>query len=217
MYFASTYAIMKAISYDKGAEMRKNELICLGLIYSKPNYVYALDHAITTFKMDEWVRLSRSSIYNTLIKLVKNEYASMRVEKSGNMPDRKVYAITEKGRLKLHDEIVKIIENIGTTENLFYLSVGFFFDINSEEAKTLLAARIEKFEKRISELEKSLEDARVNKQAHIIIQCKAGIKHSLIEMELINDILEIYEEMPEYFHHGLLQFYQQVVFADKDK
>lgn len=197
--------------------MRKNELVCLGLIYSKPNYVYALDHAIKVFKMNEWVNLSRSSIYNTLGKLVKLTYVELSIEKHGNMPDRKVYTITSEGKRRLKEAVIKIIQDVSPTENLYYLAIGFFFDLEPDEAIQLLKERREKFAQRIRDFEASYLDAEQNAFHHIELQCQAGIKHSQVEVALIDELISKYEKEPMYFSKGLIDFYTEVVFNSGDE
>lgn len=194
--------------------MRKNELICLGLIYSKPNYVYVLNHAVKTFKMDEWVNLSRSSMYNTLGKLVKDRYVDLTIEKNGSMPDRKIYSITDDGKKKLKEEVIKIIKDVSPSENLFYLVIGFFFELDSQEAIELLIERKNKFLERIKNFEKSYIDAQNNSFHHINIQCRAGILHSQVEVKLIDELILLYEKDPSYFSKGLVDFYKDIVFTE---
>lgn len=187
--------------------MKKNELICLGLIYNKPNYVYAIDSAIKAYKLDAWVNLPRSSIYNTLSKFVKLAYADLEIIKIGNMPDRKVYTITDHGKKVLNQAVLSIIEDVGTTENLFYLSLGFLFDLDKDMLMNSLLIRKSKYQERISDLKESLEMADKKGLHHFVIQAKAGIKHSQVELKIIDEILSVIESNPDYFKEGLKEFY----------
>lgn len=191
--------------------MAKNDLICLGLIYSAPCHAYAIDEIIRTLKLNEWNNLSRSSIYNTLGKLAKEKYIDISIEQKGNMPQRKVYSISQKGKERLHDEIIKSMADIGNKDNIFYMGLNFYFDINKDEAKEHLTNRIGLIENKITQLKEGYKDACDNDLYHAQIQCLAGIKHSEIEIELIKNIINIFEEKPDYFAKELPKVFKRII------
>ena len=85
--------------------MGMKEMISLGLIYPQPCHAYALDAFIRVVKFYQWANISRATIYNTLKRLESQGCVTVKTEKVGNMPERNVYTITEKGKRRLLKEI----------------------------------------------------------------------------------------------------------------
>lgn len=191
--------------------MAKNELVCLGLIYTTPCYPYIIDEVVKKLQLDQWGYFSRSSIYNTLGKLEKDAYVNIQLEKVGNMPDRKVFSITEKGKERLLDELIKSIYDLSPKENMFYMAVGFYFNLDKALAEEHLNKRLELIRKRKSYLQNCLKDAMESGLLHAVVQCKAGLKHADVEAEMIHDILKIYEVNPAYFSEQLMTMYQNII------
>jgi DNA-binding PadR family transcriptional regulator len=66
--------------------LAKNEMVCLGLVYSEPCHTYALDRFIKEMGLEEWGNFSRSSVYNTLARLESEGCVEVTTEKVSKMP-----------------------------------------------------------------------------------------------------------------------------------
>ena len=78
------------------------------------------------------------------------------VEKVGNMPDRTVYTITEKGEKEFRDTLRKSILQFDYDTNVFSIA-GFFIDVfNKQEKVELLEKRLEILEKYLDGIKKQI-------------------------------------------------------------
>ena len=84
----------------------------LGFFLEKPNYGYEvykhLDTATSFFKI--W-HLKRSQFYNFLEKLFTENYLSHEYEEGQQYPDRRIFSITNSGRLKLINWVETPVEH----------------------------------------------------------------------------------------------------------
>ncbi|MBN2407609.1 MAG: PadR family transcriptional regulator [Elusimicrobia bacterium] len=122
--------------------MTKNRLIVLGLLEERPMHGYQIDQEIKRRHMNIWAKVNTASIYNTLVTLRKEGLIRVSREKKGNMPERKVYHITEKGKSRLSglvgDGLSKFVLY---NQSVFLLSVGFIRSLDRQEAVRALEKR----------------------------------------------------------------------------
>ncbi len=69
----------------------------LGLIYEKPLNAYAIIKLLNDMNVKWWFNIADSTVYSTLKTLETKEYITGTTEKVGNMPDRTVYSLSDKG------------------------------------------------------------------------------------------------------------------------
>lgn len=81
--------------------LSKTAVLLMGIIYEKPINAYELTKLFDHINIKWWFNISDSTIYVTLRNLVKRELIEGTTEKVGNMPDRTIYSITEKGKAEL--------------------------------------------------------------------------------------------------------------------
>ncbi|MBN1384370.1 MAG: PadR family transcriptional regulator [Elusimicrobia bacterium] len=127
--------------------MTRNRLAVLGLLREHPRHGYQIDQEIKKRSMDKWANIAIASVYNTLTAYEKKGLVTVKKEKVGNMPERKVYHITSKGIKELaalvEDGLIKIVPHSNV---VFLLSVGFITNIPPKKALEALIKRKEQLE-----------------------------------------------------------------------
>lgn len=191
--------------------MGKNEMVSLGLIYSQPCHAYALDAFIRVVKVDQWTNISRASIYNTLKRLAAEGCITVKTEKVGNMPERNVYTITEKGRQRLLEELRQNMLFPQESGNTFALAMLFCFGMPAKEAIGILEKRIAILNNEIEKLEMDCEKAEKNKVYNWVIFSKAGIKHMELEIETAKEFIKLFREVPDYYDKNVYELYRYLV------
>lgn len=108
--------------------MSNIDLVLLGLIKQQPQSAYDIQKNVKYRHISRWVRISEQSIYKKVLQLELKEYISSYTEKNGNMPDKTIYTITEKGNIyfkKLMNEISNRELNIFIDFNAIIMNLNF--------------------------------------------------------------------------------------------
>ncbi len=179
--------------------MAKNELVSLALIYHEPMHAYAINALIKEMGLEYWAYISPASIYSAFSRLEKIGCVEVSTEKVGNMPERKIYTITDKGKRRFLEELREAIISKSLGDNPFYLAVSFAYGITADEAIPLLEERMAGLREalnHVTEEEKELE--KINGYSALIIT-RAGKKHIEAEIEATGEFIKLLREKPEYY------------------
>ncbi len=85
--------------------------LCLGALTCGDASGYEIKKMFEEGPFAYFHQVSFGSIYPSLAKLCDEEQISMRVESQEGRPDKKVYALTDKGRAALRDALTKVPAN----------------------------------------------------------------------------------------------------------
>ena len=88
--------------------LSKPATMLLGLIYEKPLNAYEIIKLLNYMNVKWWFNIADSTVYSTLKTLEKKEYILGTTEKIGNMPDRTVYSLSDKGK----DEFIATLKDV---------------------------------------------------------------------------------------------------------
>ena len=66
-----------------------------------------------------WYNIANSTVYATLKVLEKKEYICGNIEKGGNMPDKTVYSLTDKGKQEFLKTLRQSILSFDYDTNIF--------------------------------------------------------------------------------------------------
>ena len=78
--------------------LSKSATMLLGLINQRPLNPYEITKQLQIMNVHRWYNIANSTVYATLKVLEKKEYICGNIEKGGNMPDKTVYSLTDKGK-----------------------------------------------------------------------------------------------------------------------
>ena len=78
--------------------LSKSATMLLGLINQRPLNPYEIIKQLQIMNVHRWYNIANSTVYATLKVLEKKEYIYGSIEKDGNMPDKTIYSLTDKGK-----------------------------------------------------------------------------------------------------------------------
>lgn len=127
--------------------LSKPATLILGLISEKPLNAYEITKLLDYMNIRWWFNIADSTVYMTIKTLEKKAFIKGTVEKSGNMPDKTIYSITEMGGEEFKDTLRNSILQFDYDTNIFTIA-AFFIDIfETDEKKRLLEKRLEILQK----------------------------------------------------------------------
>lgn len=122
--------------------MSKPAALLLGIIYKKPLNAYEITKLLDYMNIKWWFNIADSTVYATLKTLRKKGLIEGTIEKEGNMPDKTVYSLTEKGEDELRESIRQSILHFDYDTNIFTIAAFFMDILEKEERKKLLEERL---------------------------------------------------------------------------
>lgn len=136
--------------------LSKPATMLLGIIYEKPLNAYEIIKLLNYMNVKWWFNIADSTVYSTLKTLEKKEFITGTTEKVGNMPDRTVYSLTDKGDTELKDTLKKSILQFNYDTNIFSIAAFFINIFTSAEQFTLLEKRLDILTKYRAGIEKQI-------------------------------------------------------------
>jgi len=104
------------------------DLIILGYLLHGEKSAYEMVKEFETWNLSYWVKISNASIYKKIIKLSKDGYLDSKNIKEGEMPEKTVYYINEKGHNYFHELMEKYSTNFS---NIYFDFSGFIVNLNN--------------------------------------------------------------------------------------
>lgn len=83
------------------------DLILLGSLCKEPQSAYNLQKQVEARNLQRWVKIGSFTVYKKVIQYEKKGYVSGETIKNGNMPEKTIYSITQKGRLAFKEYMHK--------------------------------------------------------------------------------------------------------------
>lgn len=174
--------------------MKKNEIVILGLLLEKEMYGYEILNAIKMRHLDDWAKISTSSLYRALERLEHDGFVHVKREKVGKTPQRNIYDVTEKGKKRLAANLRKAIGKFYYNENPFGIALSFIYGLEPEEAISLLNRRLKKVEELIDHL-KSVHKFIVNRiPLNWVFMTEGAVYGVYIERKIIKKMIKAYED-----------------------
>ncbi len=143
--------------------------ILLGIIEQQPVNGYELNKWLSTMHVRDWYPIASSTVYATLKTAEKKGYIVGTTEKSGNMPDKTVYSITESGKIKFLETIKSFIVDFEYDITPFTIGMFFIQAIQREEIPSLMEKRITLLKKYNEEVALQIEKMADNKVGQLFI------------------------------------------------
>lgn len=136
--------------------LSKPATMLLGLIYEKPLNAYEIIKHLNYMNVKWWFNIADSTVYSTLKALEKKEYIIGTTEKVGNMPDRTVYSLSEKGKDEFISTLKASILQFNYDTNIFSIAAFFLNTFTPEEQQKLLQERLTVLQKYRTGIEKQV-------------------------------------------------------------
>ena len=171
--------------------LSKPATMLLGLIYEKPLNAYEIIKHLNYMNVKWWFNIADSTVYSTLKTLEKKEYIIGTTEKVGNMPDRTVYSLSEKGKDEFISTLKASILQFNYDTNIFSIAAFFLNTFTPEEQQKLLQERLTVLQKYRTGIEKQVNPLWENE---VSATHSANVKRmiDLVDAEItgINRLLE---------------------------
>ena len=136
--------------------LSKPATMLLGLIYEKPLNAYEIIKHLNYMNVKWWFNIADSTVYSTLKTLEKKEYIIGTTEKVGNMPDRTVYSLSEKGKDEFISTLKASILQFNYDTNIFSIAAFFLNTFTPEEQQKFLQERLTVLQKYRTGIEKQV-------------------------------------------------------------
>lgn len=107
--------------------LSKSATMIMGLINTSPLNAYEIVKQLQWMNIKYWYNIADSTVYATIKSVEKKGYISGTVEKEGNMPDKTIYTLTDKGRDELRMTLSNSIITFDYDTNIFSIA-AFFID-----------------------------------------------------------------------------------------
>lgn len=122
--------------------LSKPAIMLLGLIYEKPLNAYEIIKQLNYMNVKWWFNIADSTVYSTLKNLEKKEFILGTAEKVGNMPDRTVYNLSEKGKKEFRNAVRASVLQFNYDTNIFSIAAFFLNIFTPKEQTELLRERL---------------------------------------------------------------------------
>ena len=158
------------------------DLIVLGIIKEKEQSAYDLQKIVEYRNISKWVRVSTPSIYKKVIQLEEKGYIKGNLSRDGNMPEKSIYHITEKGDkyfLELMKKISAQMVNVFLDFNAVIINMAMLSKNEGKEIIDNIETEIDKYKNVVSKLKME--------RKNIPICAKSIINQQVLLSEALND------------------------------
>ena len=168
----------------------KNALVILGLLSEKRLHGYDIIREVKLRGYDHWANVNIASIYNNLARLEKQRAIRARTERRGNMPERRVYAVTAAGRKILARQVIAAMQSPAVIEDLVSLGITFIYGAGRRDVLRALEARCALFGMVKGRIHKHYRDnVKTLPYNWQFLLCKT-LRHFEIEIKYFSTLIE---------------------------
>lgn len=87
------------------------DLIILGSLYQSPKSAYELQKQIEDRNLSRWVKIGSYTVYKKVVQYEAKDLVISETMRNGNMPEKTVYTLTEKGKTVFKELMTKFSAN----------------------------------------------------------------------------------------------------------
>jgi len=127
-------------------------LAVLACLYERPMHPYEVATTLRQRHKHESVRLNYGSLYGVVESLERRGLiAAQETRRSGRLPERTVYAVTDTGRIEMHDWLTDLIATPVRDYPAFQAALSFLPALPPDDVLTLLAERAQHLESELAQ------------------------------------------------------------------
>ncbi|MGD0944797.1 MAG: PadR family transcriptional regulator [Acidimicrobiales bacterium] len=125
-------------------------LVCLS---ERPMHPYEVATTLRHRQQDDSIRLNYGSLYAVVESLEKRGLiAAKGTERSGRLPERTVYGLTDAGRIEMHDWLTELVSTPVNDYPGFETALSFLFALPPGDVVELLKERAERLESEMAQM-----------------------------------------------------------------
>lgn len=171
------------------------EAAILGLLYENSYYGYQLDKIINERGMRNWTEIGFSSIYYVLKKLEEKDLVKSEKREVEGKPSRKVYTITEDGKLAMQEKVKELLSDNAKLITPFDLGIANIDVLSPQETIKSLKKYLKSTEERIEFLEHSIKmHENLNSPYNVVALFSRPLAHLNAEKQWVTDFIRKIEE-----------------------
>lgn len=179
--------------------LSKASVLILGILGQRQLNPYELIKVLRMFHVDNWFNIADSTVYATIKKLCKGGYIEGELSKNGNMPEKTIYSVTEKGKKQLEEQLIHALSTF-TYDVLNFSVAALFFDFfEKSEILKLLEERLTFLEKYEYGIDNQIEHLKnENIPVLFLVNIKRNKKIITCEKEVTKDYINEITHMKEW-------------------
>jgi DNA-binding PadR family transcriptional regulator len=136
-------------------------LVCL---YERPMHPYEVATTLRQRHKHDSVRLNYGSLYGVVDALERRGLiAAQETKRSGRLPERTVYGLTEAGRIEMHDWLTDLISTPVKDYPAFQAALSFLPALPPDDVMTLLQERAQHLESELTQAAAARELVQKNR------------------------------------------------------
>ena len=170
--------------------MNKTDLVVLGLIFEQDRYGYEIIHEIKDRQFEHWANINPASIYNRLRRLEKIGALSSRSEKVGRQPERRIYSLTESGRVMLSTMVLEALSSPLHWEYLNHLGMAFVYCADRVAVLCRIRERLGMLERAIEHIHSEIEKRQEHIPLNWILLMEASADRLKIDLKAFRSLAE---------------------------
>ena len=156
-------------------------LVCLA---EQPRHPYEIATTLRQRRKHESVRLSYGSLYGVVESLERRGLIAAReTKRSGRLPERTVYDLTEAGRIETHDWLTDLISTPVKEYPAFQAALSFLPALPPQDVAMLLRERVQRLETELAQ-ERAVRELVEKHQLPRLVWVEAEFGMVLREAEL---------------------------------
>lgn len=189
--------------------LSKIALLVLGCIAEKPLNPYHLTKLFAQLNTERWFPMATSSIYAAIRSLVKKGYIEGRKVRSGNMPQKTVYAITPQGKEVLQDNLVNYLREPQQVVSEFDLTLIFLFHLPKDLAIEALRAHKTRVEQEIAGRKRACAALESTIPYNGLITMRHGLYQREADLKTLTELLQHVEADEDWNRFPVLDLLQE--------
>lgn len=182
----------------------KVSVLILGIIKERPLNPYEINKLLEEINVKKWFPVAASSVYATVRNLCKNGLITGEAVKDGNMPEKTIFSITEKGKDLLVSSLKDYLGSLELDNVKSNIASMLICHLDRHEAYRILKEKHEKYKHGVSRLRKQIDILEAGKRIPptAIMILKRNMNLINVELEMVKELIE-YIESNEGWNHYL--------------
>lgn len=176
-------------------KLNDTSLTLLAIIRDRPLNPYRISKVLAEGVNGQLVSIKESTCYAAIRSLERHGMISADIQQSSNMTMKKVYSITEKGKSKLEDYLVRSLSSLESTASAFEKSIGFICSISRGAAIQAIQKHQSALEVELEALQNRNAENRTNRRVSFAsrILTRQMVKKRQVELDTLNELKKAIE------------------------
>jgi DNA-binding PadR family transcriptional regulator len=184
--------------------LSKTALLILGVIADEPINPYAISKLINYKRQNRRSKIPDPTVYGIVNMLREKKLIKGKRFKNGNLPDRTVYSITQKGQELLNKNLITYLSTPEDTLSELPLSLFLMSSLDKKQVLTALQEYREKQSDEINVMTGMIESER---ERGVPYSGLIAIEHILnvlkVNLATVNEVIRKVEADSQWCHHPL--------------